>query len=129
MWCWRRTSTRRWWDRRGRYIGCANPEAGEQMCRVLWDNDEITYLIEIPIFVGDAYIPPALDTSTATPAATDETGISGDAAPPPAATATVPPPPPPDGGGNGDGTNPTPPPPTDSGPPPPPGGTIGNGGD
>lgn len=53
-------------DKRGRYIGCRNPNEGNQTCSVLWEMDEETYLIEIPIFVGSSYIAP---TSTAQPTA------------------------------------------------------------
>jgi hypothetical protein len=47
-------------DGRGRYVGCANRDAGEQVCALLWDDGETTYRIEIPIFVGEAYIPPVV---------------------------------------------------------------------
>lgn len=56
-------------DKRGRYIGCRNPNEGNQTCSVLWEMDEETYLIEIPIFVGSSYIAP---TSTAQPTATPQ---------------------------------------------------------
>jgi hypothetical protein len=54
-------------DRRGRYIGCFNPNQGSQTCSVLWESDGDVYLIEIPIFVGAAYFAP---TATAQPTAT-----------------------------------------------------------
>jgi hypothetical protein len=47
-------------DGRGRYVGCANRDAGEQICALVWETDDLTYRIEIPIFVGEAYIPPAV---------------------------------------------------------------------
>jgi hypothetical protein len=48
-------------DGRGRYVGCANRDAGEQICALVWETDDLTYRIEIPIFVGEAYIPPAVN--------------------------------------------------------------------
>ena len=52
-------------DTRGRYVGCANPEKGEQTCRALWDYEGMTYLIEVPLLVGNAYTPPAANQSAA----------------------------------------------------------------
>ncbi len=49
-------------DRRGRFIGCANPTVGEQTCRVLWDYLDATYQIEIPITVRNPYVAPPLST-------------------------------------------------------------------
>ncbi len=46
-------------DTRGRYVGCANPQKGEQTCRLLWDYLDKTYLLEIPLRVGNAYTAPA----------------------------------------------------------------------
>lgn len=76
-------------DRRGRFIGCAIPVPGEQICRILWTLDDTTYLIELPIFIGNAFTPRA--TFTPAPAAqpTSASGDSGNPAPPPP---TIPPP-------------------------------------
>lgn len=48
-------------DGRGRFVGCSIPQEGEQICHAIWELDEIVYLLEIPIFVGDAYITPSND--------------------------------------------------------------------
>jgi len=67
-------------DKRGRFIGCHNPHEGEQICSVLWENEEIIYLIEIPIFVGDAYTPrtnTSIETSSQAEASTGEWGACG----------------------------------------------------
>lgn len=64
-------------DTRGRYVGCANPETGEHICRVLWEYDDVTYLIEVPLLIGNAYTPPATDVPTTAPE-TENSGVWGD---------------------------------------------------
>lgn len=54
-------------DTRGRFVGCANPEKGEHTCQALWDYEDVTYRIELPMLVGNAYTPSA----TSVPASTD----------------------------------------------------------
>ncbi len=51
-------------DRRGRFFGCANPEQGEFVCRVLVDWNGETVLVELPITVNPPYFAP---TPTASP--------------------------------------------------------------
>ena len=63
-------------DLRGRYVGCANRQAGEQVCALLWEDGDITYRVEIPIFVGEAYIPPAM-VDDATSDGDDESALVG----------------------------------------------------
>jgi len=46
-------------DKRGRFVGCEIPQMGEQTCRTLWTYEGTTYLIEIPLVVGSAYVAPA----------------------------------------------------------------------
>lgn len=53
-------------DGRGRYFGCAIPDEGEQVCYVLVTLDDMEYLVEVPIWVGDAYYAPA-PTATEVP--------------------------------------------------------------
>jgi hypothetical protein len=60
-------------DRRGRFIGCRNPNEGEQVCRVQWEYEGTSYLIEIPIYVGDAFTA-GVPISTAEPDSSTPTG-------------------------------------------------------
>ena len=68
-------------DRRGRFIGCNIPAEGEQVCRVTWTQRDVTYVIEIPIIVGNAFVAPqpaSNASSAAEPAAsTSNTGEWG----------------------------------------------------
>ena len=60
-------------DRRGRYIGCANPEEGAQVCSVVWEFEGVTYQIDIPIVVGDSFTAPSGNTTSNT---TSNTAVS-----------------------------------------------------
>jgi hypothetical protein len=53
-------------DRRGRFIGCNIPAEGEQVCRITWTQGDVTYVIEIPVIVGNAFnaAQPASNTSS-----------------------------------------------------------------
>lgn len=84
-------------DRRGRFVGCANPQQGEQVCRVTTLLDEVVHLIEIPFIVGNAYIAPApTQAATAQATATDQPAQVGGAPAEPSPQPTDPPPPPTD---------------------------------
>lgn len=55
-------------DKRGRYIGCKNTQAGQEVyCQALWQSD-VTYLIRIPIRILGEYIAPTTPAPTATAA-------------------------------------------------------------
>ncbi len=77
-------------DRRGRFIGCAIRAQGEQTCRVLWTYDDVTYLVEIPVIVGDAFIAPTTVPATAVPTEADNPPPPPPPAPPPPATTQEP---------------------------------------
>jgi hypothetical protein len=69
-------------DRRGRFVGCRNPNEGEQLCRLVWEFEGVRYLIEIPIFVGDAFtagVPISVqqNSSSSETAGTGEWGACG----------------------------------------------------
>ena len=68
-------------DKRGRFVGCANPEQGQQTCYVLWDYLSATYLVEIPLTVRGAYIAPLVTNTpqVSTPVPPPEnSGVWGD---------------------------------------------------
>ncbi len=68
-------------DKRGRFVGCANPEQGEQTCYLLWSYLSATYLIEIPLTVRSAYIAPLVTNTPqfSTPVPPPEnSGVWGD---------------------------------------------------
>lgn len=67
-------------DRRGRFVGCANRQQGEQVCRVTTLLDDVVHLIEIPFIVGNAYVAPA-PTQAATARATVTPPAQGGGAP------------------------------------------------
>ncbi len=60
-------------DTRGRFLGCSNPERGEQSCQVLWRHEGATYRVVLPLHVGNAYTASTTTEATATP----ETASSG----------------------------------------------------
>jgi hypothetical protein len=76
-------------DKRGRFVGCEIPQLGEQTCRTLWTDDGTTYLIEIPVTVGSAYVAsrvatnapapdaPAVSTAAPIPVSTPNSGVWG----------------------------------------------------
>lgn len=72
-------------DKRGRFVGCEIPQMGDQTCRVLWDYQNTTYLVEIPIVVRSAYIAPvvtntpipAVSTAAPIPVSTPNSGVWG----------------------------------------------------
>ena len=64
-------------DKRGRFVGCEIPQIGEQTCRALWTSEGTTYLIEIPVTVGNAYIAPAVSTAAPLLVSTPNSGVWG----------------------------------------------------
>jgi hypothetical protein len=61
-------------DGRGRYVGCANRMQASKFVRFCGTMATLTYRIEIPIFVGEAYIPPAVTND----AVSDDETVTGE---------------------------------------------------
>lgn len=108
-------------DGRGRYFGCVIPDEGEQVCYVLVTLNDLDYLVEVPIWIGDAYYAPQpTATDEPAPPITSDSQTGGNDSPPPQVpqpTATEDGDGPPDGGSepiHGNHPSPTP----DDGPPP-----------
>ena len=75
-------------DTRGRYVGCSIPDKGQQTCHLLWTYQSVTYEVNIPMQIGNYYVPgtkapsavpasaiPPTDTPAPT---TDNSGVWGD---------------------------------------------------